>query len=394
MKKIVSLTLLLLCSIYLFAQPANDDCSNLIDLGEVPNCNPANIYTNVNATPSIISTDPNLNIPSCFNSTPDADVWFSFTVPANGSIVDVQIDIDAMAGTNSEILQPQMAVYRGDCSVDGLQEVGCFMSAAGETNLEAVLIGLLPGFTYYLRIEDWSATAASNEGDFVLCVKEPDPIFNIADDDNTNLCEGSLFDSGGENGDYENGENNTFTVCPNQPFECININIIEANIENNFDFLTIHAGASINDPVFLSFTGTSAATSFGVDSDCVTFNFTSDISVTNPGFELSWECSAMACDNPFITCANPEPIPSLPFTMTDLTTCGTLNSQAFGPCPFGFGLLGGEDYIFTYDSPGDECIRVEVTGAEISTGVSIYNDCPEQATACIGSGFNFVEETS
>ena len=378
-----------------FAQtPTNDDCANLIDLGEVPNCNTNVTYTNFNATASNVFTDPNMNIPSCFNTTPDADVWFSFSIPANGSITDIQIDVDAVAGTNGGITQPQMAIYRGDCSLDGLQEVGCFMSAAGETSLEAVMIGLLPGFTYYIRLEDWSATAAPNWGDFTLCIKEPDPIFNIADDDNTSLCAGSLFDSGGATGDYSNNENNTFTVCPNQPFACININVVDFDIENNFDFLTIYAGATTSDPIFLSFSGTSATSNFGIDSDCVTFGFISDESVTNPGFELTWECSSTPCDNPFITCANPDVIPALPYVANDLTTCGTLDAQTFGPCDNFFGLLAGEDYIFTYESPGDECIRVEVTGANVNTGVSIYDDCPESSFNCFGTSVNLTGDTS
>jgi len=35
-----------------------------------------------------------------------------------------------------------------------------------------------------------------------------------------------------------------------------------------------------------------------------------------------------------------------------------------------------------------------VTGANINTGISIYNDCPENATDCIGSALNFTGDTS
>ena len=126
----------------------------------------------------------------------------------------------------------------------------------------------------------------------------------------------------------------------------------------------------------------------------MTFGFTSDGSVTDPGFELTWECSSTPCDNPFITCANPDVIPALPYSATDLTTCGTLDAQTFGPCFNVFGLLGGEDYIFTYDSPGDECIQIAVTGANVNTGLSIYDDCPQNATDCVGSSINFIGDTS
>ena len=118
------------------------------------------------ATASVISSTTNANIPSCFNgSAPDADVWFSFIVPADGSMVDIQIELMAVDGPNGGIIQPQMAVYRGDCSIDGLEELDCVAALPGETDLELVLLGLTPGFTYYLRVEDWSATASPNWGD-------------------------------------------------------------------------------------------------------------------------------------------------------------------------------------------------------------------------------------
>ena len=395
MNRILPFLLFFFTSFALFAQLSNDECATLVNLGEAPICPVLDTFNNVMATASVISTTTAGNIPSCFNgSAPDADVWFSFDIPADGSLVDVQIELDAVEGPNGGIVQPQMAIYRGDCSIDGLEELDCVAALAGENSLEIVLVGLTPGFTYYLRVEDWSATASPNWGDFVLCVKEPDVIFNMGDTDLVSFCSGTLFDSGGPDAAYSNGENNTFTICPADPHACININLVGANIENNFDNLTFYAGNSPAAPEFLNITGGSAATSFGLDSDCVTIGFTSDGSVTQAGFELTWECTTAACNNTFITCANPEVIPNLPFDLDGLSTCGTFNSQAFGPCPFGLNLLGGEDYIFTYDSPGDECITVQLVGVGANTGISIYDACPEDAFNCIGGASSLMSDTA
>jgi gliding motility-associated-like protein len=395
MTRILHFLLFFFVHFSLIAQPANDECSTLVYLGEIPICPIIDTFNNVSATASVISSTTNANIPSCFNgSAPDADVWFSFTVPADGSMVDVQIELMAVDGPNGGIVQPQMAVYRGDCSIDGLEELDCVAALPGETDLELVLLGLTPGFTYYLRVEDWSATASPNWGDFVFCLKEVDMEFNMGDTDMVAVCSGTLFDSGGPTGAYSNNENNSFTICPSDPYSCINIDLVSANIENNFDNLTFYAGNSTAAPVFLNITGGSGATSFGLDSDCVTIGFTSDGSVTQDGFELTWQCTTDACDNTFITCANPEIIPSLPFDMDGLTTCGTFNSQAFGPCPFGLNVLGGEDYIFTYDSPGDECISFEVAGVGANTGISIYDACPEDAFNCIGAASSLGNDTA
>jgi gliding motility-associated-like protein len=395
MTRILPFLFLFFIQVFVFAQPSNDECATLFNLGEAPICPILDTFSNVMATASVISTTTNGNIPSCFNgSAPDADVWFSFDLPADGSLVNVQIELDAVDGPNGGIVQPQMAIYRGDCAIDGLEELDCVAALAGENSLEIVLLGLTPDFTYYLRIEDWSASASPNWGDFALCIKEPDVEFNMGDTDLVSFCSGTLYDSGGPDAAYSNGENNSFTICPADPYSCINLNLVSATIENNFDNLTFYAGNSTAAPVFLNITGGSGATSFGLDSDCITIGFTSDGSVTQDGFELTWECTTDACDNSFITCANPEIIPSLPFDMDDLTTCGTFNSQAFGPCPFGLDLLGGEDYIFTYDSPGDECITVELAGVGASTGISIYDACPEEAFNCIGTASSLANDTA
>ena len=163
---------LLSISISSYSQPPNDECASLIDFGEGPICPIIDTFNNVNASGSLIFSDMSLNIPACFNgSTPNSDIWFSFTVPADGSVVDFQIDLSGVDGPNGSITQPQMAVYRGDCMLDGLDELLCVTSLAGEVNLTLDLPGLTPGITYYLRIEDWSATAAPNWGDFELCNK-------------------------------------------------------------------------------------------------------------------------------------------------------------------------------------------------------------------------------
>ncbi|MCY7329768.1 MAG: hypothetical protein LH618_14540, partial [Saprospiraceae bacterium] len=81
-----------LSTLTVFSQaPANDECSGLIDLGEIPYCSAPAAYTNVGATASNI--DPGANIPSCFNNNAERDIWFQFTLPADGSIVDISIAI-------------------------------------------------------------------------------------------------------------------------------------------------------------------------------------------------------------------------------------------------------------------------------------------------------------
>ena len=388
MKKITTL-LFSLCWLFsssLLAQPINDDCLGIIDLGEAPICPFPDTVTNFEATLSTVFSDAGLNIPSCFNGGIDRDVWFQFDVPVDGSIIDFTIEITGVDGPNGSILQPQIAVYRGECLLDEMEELSCATSLAGETSVVLDLLGLDPGFTYFIRINDWSASAAPNWGDFVVCVNEYVPAINIDDVDFTTACFGTLYDSGGPDGDYSDGENNTLTICPDALTECITMELLEFNIENNFDNLIIYAGDNTGGTQIATFTGVGGPLEIPVNEQCITIQFTSDGSVTNPGFELTWQCLPEACDvPPIVDCDNPIPVPGMPFSDVDLSTCFAGNSIQNGPCP-NDGFISGEDYIFAYDSPGDECIMVEINGAAPGTGVGVYLDCPGNPGAeCIAN---------
>ncbi len=384
MHKFLTFFTLFFLAFNLSAQPSNDDCSGLIDLGEAPICPFPDTFNNVDATQSVVFSSPLDNIPSCFTGgVVDRDVWFSFTVPADGSILDFTIELTGVGGPNGSILQPQLAVYRGDCLLDELQELDCVTSAPGETSLDLDLQGLTPGLPYFLRISDWSASGTPNWGDFVLCVKEFVPVYNMGDETSSTSCFGTLYDSGGPDGDYSNNENLTFTICPDDFHQCIFINVNSFDLENDFDFLNFYAGPNISAPSITDLTGSGSNVEIQVHSSCVTIQLDSDFSVSDQGFELTWACSPDTCTiPPPITCDNAVSIPTLPYSNSDLTTCGAADNYDTSPCN-NDAWMGSEDYIFTYESPGDECIAVSITGSDAATGVGIFNGCPNTASQCI-----------
>ncbi len=300
MKQFFTFSLLLL-TIGLFAQPANDDCGGIIDLGVAPNCDSI-IYNNFEATESNIGTD---NFPSCFVGIPDRDVWFQFT--ATTDFLDYRIEVtgcEDVAEGIAAMSNPQIAIYRGDCEVDGLQELDCVTAAQGEGSVFMDLIGLTPGITYFLRINDWSSTATPNEGGFKLCVREKPPIITI-DQGSSNECTGTLTDSGGEFGDYGNNENFTFTICPTAPHECILFNMQYYNIEFETEQISFFDGpdtlspqiGNINGTSFISPTPTYGGVCYSVSasSGCMTIQFNSDDSNTFEGFLGTWECTSEEC---------------------------------------------------------------------------------------------------
>jgi len=386
MKKSLSLIAFVLTLTTVFAQPANDDCNGLIDLGIAPICPVLDTFNNVNATQSFVFSSPTDNIPSCFTGgIVDRDVWFMFTVPPDGSVVDFTITVTGVTGPNGSILQPQFAIYRGDCELDGLQELGCATAALGSSEAKIDLLGLTPGLPYFIRVSDWSASATPNWGDFVFCIAEYVPIFNMGDVAFTGACAGTLYDSGGPSGNYGNSLNQTFTVCPQDFTQCIFVDVQTFSTEVNFDYLNIFIGQNTNAPMLTSLNGFGGNVQLQVYGQCVTFQFTSDGSINDAGFELTWQCSPETCTvPPPSTCDNPTAIPSLPYASNDMTTCNAANAVSTSPCN-NDNWLQGQDVIFTYTSPGDECIAVNLTGTNNGTGVAIFNGCPNTASQCIAT---------
>lgn len=376
---------LLFCVIFfaniLTAQPQNDDCISAVDLGTLPYCT-TTIFTNINASTSVIGDN---NIPTCFNGgSVEDDVWFKFVIPEDGSLKDFKIEL-----TDTEtdgIINPQMAIYRGDCAQDQLSELGiCKSAEQGETSLTLEAIGLKTNTQYFLRINDFSATASPNWGNFTLCIEALAPFFNMGEVEGTSLCQGTLFDSGGADGDYAILENHSFNICPTDFHRCIAIEVENYNIEAEFDRLTIFESTptTIGQELLTLDRIGQTALAFA-SSECVTVQFTSDPSQNRSGFKLNWECLIAECPEiPPTTCDDPISIAQIPFEATNLSTCFAGNDIEIGPCG-GDDFLSGQEYIFAYDSPGDECVAIRIDGVIPETGISILRGCPESGDAvCI-----------
>ena len=299
-----------------WAQPVNDNCSGLIDLGVAPACPEGVFFTNVGATASDIGAD---NLPTCFNGGgTQRDVWFAFT--ASDTLFDYSITVTGLAdGGSPGMVNPQIALYRGDCETDGLAELLCASAENGETILQLDAIGLTPNVVYFLRINDYSASAMPNAGTFQLCVGPLEPV-NTIDEGGSTQCFGELYDSGGPDEDYTNNEDHTFTICPSQPHSCINFTLEYFNIEpSDFFFSTdqlIFYDSDEADPSAII--GEINGSQFGgnggggvcyavqASSGCLTVQFISDGSNTFEGFAGAWQCTAAACDPPTTIAVTPD----------------------------------------------------------------------------------------
>lgn len=285
-------------SVILAAQiPVNDDCLGIIDLGEAPYCANPGQFTNVGASASII--DPTSNIPNCFNNNAERDVWFQFSLPADGSLTDITIRVLGDVGGNGTLRMPQLGLYRGDCVFGGLSELACQAAPLNINELQLDFLGLNPGEIYILRINDYSATASPNAGTFRLCVEAYIPDFNIGALPGSESCSGTLWDSGGPGNPYSSGENLTFTICPLEFHQCIEINVLDYFTEEGFDYLRIFEGNGTSGLLVAELDGPGANEQINVSTGgCATIAFESDGSLEADGFQLTWQCSAEICPAP------------------------------------------------------------------------------------------------
>jgi len=384
MKNILLVTLSLFLVTFSYGQaPSNNECSAEVDLGVVPNCGET-VYTNVNATASDIGVGNN---PTCFNGgTTQNDVWFTFTT--SDEIRDITIRVQGTdAGSNSALQNPQLAVYRGTCLVNGLQEIGCISSNDGAGSLELDLFDLSANVTFFLRVNDFSATGTPNWGDFTICVEEYVADFNMGEEASTEACTGTLYDSGGADGTYGINENSTFTICPDDPHSCIQIDVVEFATESLFgapiDFLNIYSGTNTDDPLVATLFGVGSNLPVFVEGDCATIQFVSDLSVNLDGFMLTWTCTPAACGGS--TSGNPTVINSIPYT-DSFDTCEGGASIGQANCG-GAAFIAGPEYVFRYDSPGNLCARIEISNTDVGTGVLVLDGPPNDPnSSCVGVG--------
>ena len=179
--------LFLLCIPYLlWAQPANDECNNAIQLDNVANwCSDAGEFTSTGSTSSVQSNPP------CFTNSSN-DVWFSFTsvgTNANIRILGDVVDIYGVtAFSKGTMTLPGLALYSGTC--DDLTLIDC-----GQDNrdhiAEIFAEDLVPNGSYFLRV----SSVAPASGTFQVCLSSfslvPDPISDCPT--GVVLCDKSSF---------------------------------------------------------------------------------------------------------------------------------------------------------------------------------------------------------
>ncbi len=215
----------------------------------------------------------------------------------------VQLDF---VNFNTESGFDELAVYESDATGCTRGLINTYSGNLGAFSVQAT--GTIGNCLYLEFTSDGSITAPGFEANISCVPCSSGPLTG----NSVNMQNGrwivncgssaNFYDSGGPGADYANSEDYTLVICPNTPGQYVQVTFNSFNVENNFDFLYIYNGSGGSCGTCLgSYTGTNSPgtiTSYASDG-CLTFRFTSDGSVTAPGWSATVTC---------VSTPGPEPV--------------------------------------------------------------------------------------
>jgi hypothetical protein len=148
---------------------------------------------------------------------------------------------------------------------------------------------------------------------------------------NLTASSGTFYDSGGELNAYANDERKVWVFEPSG-VNTITLNFTTFDIENNWDFLFIYDGNSIDSPLLGKYTGTTSPGSITSSGGALTIEFRSDCASTNAGWSATYTSDVIFTDNLApITSISPETgwrIQDFETTITDTDASGIVSRFA------------------------------------------------------------------
>ncbi len=127
-----------------------------------------------------------------------------------------------------------------------------------------------------------------------ISVDENNPcvvILNNGTNQTQTACAGQLFDTGGPTSNYADNTNSTITISP-VGASTVTLNFTLFEMEATYDFLNVYDGPSTASPLIGAYSGFALPNGGTITStgSSITLVQTSDVSVTNAGFAVNWQC--------------------------------------------------------------------------------------------------------
>lgn len=205
-------------------------------------------------------------------------------------------------------------------------------------------------------------------------------------------CGGIFYDSGGPSVNYANSANGTIVFCPAVLGQFTMMQFTHINLSDASDRLRIFSGSDTMSAPLATFAGPMTATGcittlVSVDSSggCLTAHFISNSVSNAAGWRALLYCNPIISAIPSGTnCANPDIIPSIPFTDTNQCTECMINDYQTQPgiCNIG---NAGEDRVYQYTAAGPETVCITMSSTTGNPTLAIYQGCPGAGGVCLTS---------
>lgn len=347
--------------------PANDNCATATTVTQEANGSCTTITSTVAGATSS-------GIANC-TGTADDDVWFQFTATNSTAIIN---------RTTSGSWDSGIEVFASTGAAPG----SCIGASLGCQDAESAFTvsGLTVGMNYYVRVYSWASGYTPSPATFTFCVTSPPAGSIIMANGSTTSCSGTFYDNGGTN-DYSNSLSQVFTICPGTAGAKLKAVFSAFQTESSLDYLEIFDGNSVGAPSLGTYSGTTSPgtvqASASNASGCLTFRFTSDGSVTYPGW-----VAAISCVTPCQTItANWVSSNKAPDADGIIRVCqgqsinfvgsGTFSSSGTGATytwSMGNGAtVSGTNVNYTYPAVGSYLVNLTVTDATGCTSTNSFN---------------------
>lgn len=191
-------------------------------------------------------------------------------------------------------------------------------------------------------------------------------------------CDAQVFDNGIQ-GNYSDDSDDVLTLCAAIPGECMQFDFQSFELENNYDYLYLYAGPDLSAPLIGTYTAFDSPGIVNAGTECLTARFTSDGSVTRPGFEFIATCLCPSCDDGILNgqelatdCGGPD-CPDCTFNAIseggNVISCESTLYDSGVESTYD----NDEDYVMTFCNPDDvDSLFLAFQQVQIGIGDHLY----------------------